>query len=305
MPLSKDAFQRAESFVKTHARELDQQLFKFLFNGASGDGVLKALRRYQNKNGGFGHGLEPDFRTPASSPMATSVALQYCVAVAAPEDHPVVTKSMKYLLRTFDSGAGYWPATFMDVNQAPHAPWWHLASPGPPKEENWPNPSAELLGYLYAYPRPVPKDFRATVKRRAEVNLAFDNHMRGGPHRLYNLLCWQRALPYLPDDLGDKVRPSLAAAALERKPLTHEKLWELRIPWLAPDPEAPFAEALPEDVRRLMGDEIERQAPDGGWYPTWEWGQYPEAWAEARLEWAGKLTVETLHALRAFELIER
>jgi pimeloyl-ACP methyl ester carboxylesterase len=49
--------------------------------------------------------------------------------------------------------------------------------------------------------------------------------------------------------------------------------------------------------------EIERLGLDSGWYPTWEWGQYPEAWAAARPEWAGKITVETLHALRAFDMI--
>jgi hypothetical protein len=304
MKLSRDAFERAGTFVKANGRELDRRLYDFYFGNERAEYVLVELGRYQNENGGFGHGLEPDIRTPASSPIATTVGLQYCQAVQAPDGHPVVTRAIRYLLDTFDSGAGYWPATFMDVNDAPHAPWWHLESPAPPSEEAWPNPSAEILGYLYAYPQSVPDDFRQTVRRRAEVNLAFGNHLLNGQLGLFNLLCWQRATPHLPDELRTTVLEHIHQAALRRKPLTKEKLWVVPIHDLAPTPQAPFAKALPQETRKLLELEIARQALDGGWYPTWEWGQYPQAWDEARLEWAAKITVETLHTLQAFAMLD-
>lgn len=304
MKLSRDAFERAATFVKANGRELDRRLFDLLFGDNRLENVLIELGRYQNDDGGFGHGLEPDIRTEASSPIATTVGLQYCQAVQAPDGHPVVTRAMRYLLNTFDSGAGYWPATYRNVNDAPHAPWWHLEAAGPPAEEAWPNPSAEILGYLYAYPKSVPEDFRQTVKRRAEVNLAFGNHLLGGQQGLFNLLCWQRAAPHLPADLRASVLEHIHQAALQRKPLTAEKLWVVPIHDLAPTPQAPFARALPQETRALLEAEIARQSLDGGWYPAWEWGQYPEAWSQARLEWAGKITLETLHTLRAFDMLD-
>lgn len=303
MNLSRDAFERAGTFVKANGRELDRRLYDFYFGGNRAEFVLVELGRYQNDDGGFGHGLEPDIRLEASSPIATTVGLQYCQAVQAPDGHPVVERAIRYLLDTFDSGAGYWPATFTDVNEAPHAPWWHLGSPTPPTEENWPNPSAEILGYLYAYPRSVPKDFRDTVHRRAEVNLAFGNHLLNGGQGLYNLLCWQRAVPHLPENLRTTVLEHINQAALQRKPLTRAKLWEIPIHLLAPSPQAPFARALPAETRKMLEGEIASQDLDGGWYPAWEWGQYPEAWSQARLEWAGKLTVEILHTLREFDML--
>jgi hypothetical protein len=47
-----------------------------------------------------------------------------------------------------------------------------------------------------------------------------------------------------------------------------------------------------------------KQSSDGGWWPTWRWGQYEEEWEVAKTEWAGKLTAECLMDLDKFNLIE-
>ena len=93
MLLSLDSFEKAVSFIKTTAREVDKALYRFYFEGGTKTAVLAALAPYQNEDGGFGHGIEPDFRMAGSSPMATSVALQYCAEIGAPHaasiDHPL------------------------------------------------------------------------------------------------------------------------------------------------------------------------------------------------------------------------
>jgi hypothetical protein len=60
----------------------------------------------------------------------------------------------------------------------------------------------------------------------------------------------------------------------------------------------------PENVYNLLKHEIGRQAEDGGWWPTWKWGQYEDVWPIAEREWAGKITVGCLTTLRAFDMIE-
>ena len=74
--LTQAAFQRAKTFVKEQGRDLDRRLLSYYFEGGSDVSVLAALAVYQNDDGGFGHGLEPDLRTPASSVIATTVAFQ-------------------------------------------------------------------------------------------------------------------------------------------------------------------------------------------------------------------------------------
>ena len=72
--LSQAAFRRAKTFVMEQGRDLDRALLAFHFEDGTADDVLTALAAYQNDDGGFGHGLEPDLRTQASSAIATTVA---------------------------------------------------------------------------------------------------------------------------------------------------------------------------------------------------------------------------------------
>jgi hypothetical protein len=72
-------------------------------------------------------------------------------------------------------------------------------------------------------------------------------------------------------------------------------LGAIRIFWLAPNPESILI-AYPGNVYNLMYQEIERQSDDGGWWPTWTWGQYEEVWPIAKKEWAGKITLDCLRA---------
>ena len=71
-----DIHTRAADFLARQARLLEQRLYATLFEGAPAAGVVEALRGYQNDDGGFGHGLEPDKRCPASQPLDVQVALE-------------------------------------------------------------------------------------------------------------------------------------------------------------------------------------------------------------------------------------
>lgn len=299
--LSKTKFEKAQEFIKNRARPLDARLFEFYFDGGSAEAVLAELTTYQNPDGGFGHGIEADFRSPASSPMATSVGLQYGVAVNAGAGHPIVQYAIRYLLGTYDTAANYWPANFKAVNDAPHAPWWHVEEIKPPDEADWPNPSAELAGYLHRYASLVPFDSLERVTRRARRNLEHSETF-GGLFR-YNLLCWQRAAADLPGDFRDAVNARIKAT-FEKYPLSRENYGEVGVIWLAPTPDEVLARHDPGAVNAQLDATIARQAEDGGWWPAWQWGQYEDAWEIAKQEWAGKMTVETLYTLRCYDRIE-
>jgi len=297
MKLSKDNFDRACQFIEEKARPIDKALFRYHFHSGTAESVLAELARYQNADGGFGHGLEADFRLAASSPMATSVGLQYAAAVNTPPEHPMITQAMRYLVSTYDPVENYWPATFLDVNDEPHAPWWSLNEVCAPPEDNWSNPSAELAGYVSLYAGSDLTDFRAKVEKRVIQNLERGGGMTGAM-KFYNILCWQRVLPYYLPDIQERITTCMRTAVASIS-LNAEELMEMNICWLAPDPNSVIAQTLPNRVSELIDGEITRQSDDGGWWPTWEWGQYPDEWRIARQEWAGKITLETLLALRA------
>jgi hypothetical protein len=74
--LTGEAFNSAANFITNRARPLERTLFDFHFGSGSDSDVLVELKKFQNEDGGFGHGIEPDLRMPFSSPFSTSVAFQ-------------------------------------------------------------------------------------------------------------------------------------------------------------------------------------------------------------------------------------
>ena len=123
--LSREAFGRACQFLVTQARPLERALFEHRFEGATVDGALAELARFQNEDGGFGQALESDLRTPSSSALATGIGLRMLKELRCPADHPMVDKAVAYLIATFDKEIQVWRVAPSDTNLYPHAPWWH------------------------------------------------------------------------------------------------------------------------------------------------------------------------------------
>ncbi len=152
--LPRTDFLFAEKFINTEARQLEKALYRHYFAEDEENGLVEAIGAYQNDDGGFGRGIEPDFRLAVSSPMATSVGLRYLML--ADENETVrymISRAVRYLEQTFDHGRKGWFSVSKEVNDVPHAPWWTFRD-----EEgmtvidySWGNPTAELIGYLYKY----------------------------------------------------------------------------------------------------------------------------------------------------------
>lgn len=300
MTLSTERFAKAQQFIRENARDLDRFLFAYEFGEGTAVSVLNALTAYQNEDGGFGNGIEPDFRLPDSSPMATSVGLQYCIAVGAPVEHPIVQKAIRYLLATYDHEHEYWPS-FVDtaVNDYPHAPWWHREAIVPPDEAAWPNVSAELVGYIHHYREFVPADFHKHIMERARRNLASTDTLAW----FYDCLCWERTADLVEEPLKSQIRLKITKTYDGMRPLSAEKLRELPVFALAPGPDSCFAQTFPQETAVFLQESINKQDADGGWRPGWAWGQYEDTWPIAQREWAGKITLEALHAYKNFRMI--
>lgn len=69
-------------------------------------------------------------------------------------------------------------------------------------------------------------------------------------------------------------------------------------------PESTVARLAPEMVDHLLEADLENQTEDGGWWPTWNWGQYEDVWPRAEREWVGRLTLECLLTLDRFDKLE-
>ena len=294
--------QRIAAFLNgDQVRPLEKSLYRYHFTGGTQAEILAELARFQNADGGFGHGLEPDLRLPDSSVIATSVAFQRLRETAAPADHPLIVNGCRYLRDTYDPVAGKWAIIPPNVDDAPHAPWWVY---GEALSHSLLNPSAEILGYLYEYGDHFPAQWRQ------QATDAIVTHIMDEARQLemHDLLCAIRLYetPALPQAIRERLFPRLqtvAEALVARDPAA----WRgYGLPPLSvvSAPRSAFAPLFQEQLDANLDFVIDQLDAAGSWRPNWTWGAPSEAWAQAEREWSGVITLNNLVLLRAFGRLE-
>ena len=137
---------RAERCIWLSARVLERVRFEQLFRGGASGRVFDALRAYQNADGGFGRGIEPDFRGPISQPLNSDFALRVLAELPQP-DAAMLRDTLRYVKAITVADGGI-PNTLPSVREYPRAPWWQPASDNPPGNLL---PTAGIVGLLHAF----------------------------------------------------------------------------------------------------------------------------------------------------------
>lgn len=286
-----------KSYLQTHARKLDLSLYEYLFGGASQQLVIDELASYQNTDGGFGKALEPDLRLPDSSALATVVAFQYLSHLTVSPADGVVSHAIRYLMGSYDDTRHGWTNIPPAADRFPRAPWWNYESAQTWAE--WGNPSAEILGYLLKYADLVHDDgFLQRLSERAVHRL----HEIDEPEP-HEVKCYIRLHGLAYAELQRQLHEPLAQH-IKRAAKTSPSEWQGYVATpltFVSSPDSAFADVFDKQLLIEDAARLRRQCiGNTHWEPTWEWGQFDEDWAQARLEWSGKLTVENLRLLGAF-----
>lgn len=301
--LSRERFAAGRDFVLANGRPLDAALLRHGLGEGSAEAAMVALIAFQNPDGGFGHGLEPDTRSPASTAIATSIGLRLLVRVGAPAHHPTVVGAIDWLEGALDRENGVWPIVGQDVELAPHAPWWSWSEE---LAASWNgfrfNPTAEILAHLYHWRAATP----ASVFESAEAGLRRTLGETQSLEGAYDLKCAIRLAEAdgLPADLAKPLD-----ALVRRSVAAHDPADEHASPFdAAPTPSSSFADLVDGRIEAALTSLIGSQAEDGGWIwnPDWAWGFVDKkAWADAHRDWRGWITRENLETLMAYGRVEQ
>lgn len=304
--LSRPGYDRAVHYLRHEARPLEKALYEFHFEEGRRTNVLAALVPYQNPDGGFGHGLEPDVRAAASSVIATITALDVLRQIGADEDTPGLPAALAYLMDAYDVESERWPIVPPEVEGAPHAPWWSYADASENFRGFWANPRAAVLAYLQQFNRLAPTDFLAGARRAAIDDLMrYAQHMEMHDLLSFIVLMETAELPREDyENVVDKLRRALPqSVALEAADWDNYGLPPLEA---VTSPASPLAGVIaPEVIDANLDYIINKQGSDGTWSPNWSWDFIDaDAWEVAAREWRGVLTLRRLRTLRAFGRIE-
>lgn len=272
----------ARAFMHANARLLEQRVYAAMFEGGDPGAVVAAVAAYRNDDGGFGHGLEPDKRVPASQPLDVEIAFERLVMAGVSADH-LVTPACDWLARVAGP-SGAVPILLPSIDGHPRAE--HFAATGYPPG---PNPTAAIAAHVHALGISHPWADRATDHCFSVVE---DGQV---PDEAHTLL----ALSRLVDSAPDRQRAARTAGRLA------PALASARFMQLDPDSDGygvtplEFAPAPASVARSWFADSVidahldrlqHEQQADGGWPITWR--PISEA---TRYEWRA---IRTLHALR-------
>ena len=303
--LSREGLDRAIAYLETQARPLERALYRHHFEDGPETDVVRELRRFQNADGGFGNALEPDVRTPSSSALATGIALRMLTELDCPEGDELVPAAVEYLLSTLDRTALTWLVVPADTNDHPHAPWWHDEAGSLAKtfHDFLIIPRVLILGSLHAYAALVPRELLERLTDAVSLALAEVPVLGTGGGSDLEYAAYLATAPGLPSSARNLVTERVTSA-VPKVTVRNPEEWSaycLTPLRAAPLPTSLGASEIRETLDTHLDWMIDHQAEDGAWNPTWSWfGHYDEVWPDAKREWKGHLTLETLLSLKAF-----
>jgi hypothetical protein len=271
----------AERFVLNAARLLDRHRLAALMHDASAAPVLDALRAYRNPDGGFGHALEPDVRTPHSEVAATLTALHILAEVGASGDSMV--EDAAAWVGSVASPDGALPFVLPTAADYPHAPWMVSSGEGS-------HLTFAIAGALWEAGSTDPWLERATDWCWAKLE-------RPDELSAYWVKFSLEFLDAVPDEARavsaiESLRPRIGDDGSIPVPGGTEN--ERLTPVTLSERPGSRSRALFEDeqIERDLDVLESGQQDDGGW--TFEW----LAWSPGQeLEWRGALTVRALDVL--------
>lgn len=276
--------------MHSEARLLERLLFAVRFEGAEPAAVGRLISAYQNTDGGLGHALEPDIRSPESQPLFVAVGLQ-ALHDAGWRDQDLAMRLCLFLEGVSDDSGFVAPLLPSAFNSPRASHWTSLWEAGI-------NPTAEICGLLHFQGVDHPWLTRAT-RACCEVLL------HDPPREAHALLCAARLAEHLPDRdmaaaIAEQIGKALPDAAffIPTAPVTTYGLTPLHF---APSPESLFRRFFTrEQIDGHLEELMARQQDDGGWPISWD----PPGEA-ARSEWRGRVTFEALSCLVAYGWIDQ
>lgn len=286
-----DVLNKAKPFIYRNARPLDMARFRYLFENGSKKDVVECLKAYQNKDGGFGHGLEADCLNELSTPLQTWAAIEIIKEI---EDDDFIKDILFYLDNCpyFDGNLFSGLNNVKENDYYPHAQWW---SYNKVKEDSY-NPSASLFGFMYKY--------KKDEVSKSYVLRSIDYFKKNHPfNSMHEVGCFAELAEYLEGtEIEDKDFNQLLNKQIKEMIEYDTTKWEseyiCKPSQFIGSKNSLFYEGN-EDIVRFECSFIEKsQKDDGSFAVNWFWDDYPEEWIISLNWWKSYLIIKNLKFLK-------
>ena len=300
--LSYEQFEKMDLWMQNNARPYDKAKWNYLFNNGDKDNIVSELLKFQNKDGGFGNGFEPDLQSSLSTAISTAEAIFQTYDYDLDTDAPWFEKMLCYFENSVKSIPKYWEDFPKEAINDPCAPWWSY-------EENKtfsPNPCAVIASAFIRYGTKNQKDLGNKIAKRCFDFLKSDNFC--GDHDSLNILTLIDQLMKIDSSFITKeIMSSMKRRISENTCFNPEKWNEYYFQPL--DFVSSPRSVWYDDVKKGIEDNIEFWLDNindqGVWQPNFSWGIDSNIAKQVTENWKGYITVKRAKILLAFDRIER
>ncbi len=119
-------FIKSRDYIFAHSDDISRAWFCYNFEDSDTDVFMDVLAKFQYENGGFGS-LVYEYEYDGSTLFDTSTAFFryiFYLKKKPSADHPVIQRTMQYLLTCYISEVGNWGDVYEPgVNDGAHVPW--------------------------------------------------------------------------------------------------------------------------------------------------------------------------------------
>ena len=260
---------------------------------------------YQNEDGGFGHGLEPDCWNTVSSPIQTWAATEIVREVGLKDAaHPIIRGILRYLGSASDFNGHVWLQTIPSNNDCPHAPWWSYV----PSQEPTYNPTASLAGFILKYAGRESELFATGVRLAKEAYAFFRTN--APMDSMHTVSCFVELYEDLEElDRNGDIDMGEFRDLLQQQ-IRHVLTWDTSV-WSTEYACKPSLFIHSKDSpfylqnKELCDFECEflsqTQEADGTWKITWEWENDPEQWHISKNWWKSDLILKIVKFYKAMK----
>lgn len=283
--------------IKEKSRMLEYYMIQSLFENKDNE-IIEELLKFQNEDGGFGHGLEPDVQMPYSSVLATNVAIK---ALACVKDVLLKEDIVKGIVHYFEDVYNEKKNRFSmsedsRLDDYPHAVWWNFNK----LDENFPfgNPDPEVIGFLHANKKHMRK---LEINKHIDDVITFvmsDRFLESSMHTLLSTMTFYKLV-----DKNAKAKIRERIQLLVDKEITEGigKWDEYSLePYKIYVIESSFLESH-KDVLKENLYRVESKVSHLDVMPNWKWYQYDEVFEIVKNDWIGHMYHEMILALKIHE----
>ena len=289
--------EKAKDFIIHNARPLELSLYQYFYKHSDKEKVLSELRKFQNKDGGFGNGLEADNWNPNSNPIATNDALITLYRIQSLErDNEIVNGIIKYLSShdSFDEEKRRWLFAVDSNEQYPHAIWWKKDGDGISHY----NPTVSLAAFMVCFGDDGNREYYSQIVKEA-FSVLFELEKWGDELKCYMLAHQMLA--------GFGINNVIDLSATQRE--IESKLAEIictdttkygveYVPVPSDFFPGIYKEFLTEALNPVITAEMEVlgkiQNQDGGFDISWQWYTDYKEFETARDWWRPRITLDKL-----------